>query len=463
MNDKNKIDSHKLTLHPNKHILLWCSPGFGLVDMWLPIIRKLKKKGGVKIDFIFPEPSSLRLEEKNSDLFNLAEQFSDNTIYRGYSGRWFIAETLVDAKAGIKFSKFDEKIMRLSSRLTRGVVSKYFFLRLIGRYISIILKYIITTKENFSHYAFYDFSSSNNIDAILCDITVEEKHVNKELRNEFKNVQKFSVFHGLSATWVEPYFNCEKTVSKRSNVTVYSVSNLETDGYKKCFGILDKNIVHAGIPRHDNDWIKFIFNQVNRTEEEVFDSFVFIIGRPASPYNAAKRKKAALKDIHNKICIENKLKLIVKTHPKESLDGVDGKIYEDALGLENYGKTWVYSNTHPFVLGSKAIFAVSFYSGVSIDMLAFNKPTIEYLNLEGLESYDNESSLRNKRGAPVFQYRYADLVLGASSTAEFYKHVDSLLNQYNETISPLFLNYNKYFETFSSSSSMVANDIFKKI
>ena len=283
------------------------------------------------------------------------------------------------------------------------------------------------------------------------------------IEEAFKNVQKFSVFHGLSATWVEPYFNCEKTVSKRSNVTVYSVSNLETDGYKKCFGILDKNIVHAGIPRHDNDWIKFIFNQVNRTEEEVFDSFVFIIGRPASPYNAAKRKKAALKDIHNKICIENKLKLIVKTHPKESLDGVDGKIYEDALGLENYGKTWVYSNTHPFVLGSKAIFAVSFYSGVSIDMLAFNKPTIEYLNLEGLESYDNESSLRNKRGAPVFQFRYADLVLGASSTAEFNKHVDSLLNQYNETISPLFLNYNKYFETFSSSSSMVANDIFKKI
>jgi len=38
-----------------KRILLWCSPGFGVVDIWLPVIRKLKEKGGVTIDFVFPE------------------------------------------------------------------------------------------------------------------------------------------------------------------------------------------------------------------------------------------------------------------------------------------------------------------------------------------------------------------------------------------------------------------------
>jgi len=56
-----------------RKLLLLCSPGFGLIDAWLPVIKKLREREDVIIDFIFPEPSSLRLEEKNSDLFNLAE------------------------------------------------------------------------------------------------------------------------------------------------------------------------------------------------------------------------------------------------------------------------------------------------------------------------------------------------------------------------------------------------------
>ncbi len=106
-----------------KKLILWCSPGFGMVDMWLPIVRKLKERSDITIDFVFPESSSLRLEAKDSDLFNLAEQFSDRVIYRGYSGRWFVAHTLIEASSGIKFSNFDEKIAQLSNRLLYGRAS----------------------------------------------------------------------------------------------------------------------------------------------------------------------------------------------------------------------------------------------------------------------------------------------------------------------------------------------------
>ena len=84
-----------------RKLLLLCSPGFGLIDAWLPVIKKLREREDVIIDFIFPEPSSLRLEEKNSDLFNLAETFVDNIIFRGYSGRWFTASSLIEARNGI--------------------------------------------------------------------------------------------------------------------------------------------------------------------------------------------------------------------------------------------------------------------------------------------------------------------------------------------------------------------------
>ena len=53
------------------HLLMWCSPGFGLIDTWLPVIKKLKENNKIRIDFVFPEPSSLILEDKNSDLFKL--------------------------------------------------------------------------------------------------------------------------------------------------------------------------------------------------------------------------------------------------------------------------------------------------------------------------------------------------------------------------------------------------------
>ena len=76
---------------------MWCSPGFGLIDTWLPVIKKLKENNKIRIDFVFPEPSSLILEDKNSDLFKLAEQFADRVLYRSGSGRWFVKDTLIEA------------------------------------------------------------------------------------------------------------------------------------------------------------------------------------------------------------------------------------------------------------------------------------------------------------------------------------------------------------------------------
>jgi len=447
----------------SKNLLLWCSPGFGMVDMWLPVIRKLKKKGDIKIDFVFPEPSSIRLEEKNSTLFNLSEQFADKVIYKGYSGRWFMAHTLSEARIGIKFSNFDEKISFFAAKLMKGRASKYFLLKIIGKSISVISRYIFYIKENFSNIDLFNVGLFKKIDGVLCDIVVENKTVNKELRNELQDVHKFSIFHGLNALWVASAFNCEQFVKKRSDVVVYSMSNLESNGYKKCFGIMEENIVRVGIPRHDKDWIDFVINESHTLKEQKFEPFVFVIGRPASPYNTVERKKKALKNMHDIICVKYNLKLIVKSHPKESLDGIDGRIYSEALGLKNYGKTWIYSDRHPFVLGNKAIFAVSFYSGVGTDMLAINKPTIEYLDLSNLDLYDNNDALRDKHGEPVFELRYAGLVLGASSKERFSQHVESILNQREEVILLLYSKYKEYYNPLECASEVVASDIYNKL
>ena len=445
-----------------RHILLWCSPGFSEVDVWIPVIKKLKEKGNIKIDFIFPEPSSLLLEDTSSDLFNIAEQFSDDCIYKGCSDRWFIASTLTEARSGIKFTETYARIQSLSTRLTKGKMSKFFILKVIGKYLLIVSKYLIRIKEDLEKSTLNNWDLLNNIDGILCDFTKENKSGNKKLKHKFKDVQKFSMFHGATPHW-ERTLKCDFYVKERPDVAVYSMSDLETNGYKKCFGVLEKNIVTVGVPKHDNDWIEFLINRPQSANKIEFDSFVFLIARPASPYNTVERKRKALRNIYNVICIKHGLKLVVKKHPKESLSGVDGEIYAEVLGLENYGKTWVYSNCHAFVLGKKAIFSVSFYSGIAVDLLAINKPTIEYLDLSNLDLYDNNNSLRDKHGEPVFEYRYSNLVLGTSSNSGLEKHVDSLLNQHKETVSLLRSKYEEYFKLSKCASEIVAEDICNRL
>jgi len=346
--------------------------------------------------------------------------------------------------------------------VTSGKASKFILLKSVGKFLHIISRYIAYIKERFGSLKSFNVDLLKNFDGVLYDITVSKKQSNNMIMEAVNNVPKFSMLHGLNAPWVEPEFNCKQFVKKKSNVTVYTMSHLETHGYNKCFGISNKNIVHVGIPRHDSDWIEFIFNQ-SHAVEEVFDSFVFIIGRPASPYNTAERKRKALKDIYNTICVKHKLKLVVKAHPKESLYGIDGDIYNSALGAENYGKSWIFSNSHPFILGKKAIFCISFFSGVVIDMLALKKLTIEYLNLDGLNLYDNSNSLRDGDEKPVFPYRYTNLVFGASCKQDFDRHVESILTQHESLSNHIISNYENFYKPFDGSSQVVCDDILRKV
>ena len=449
----------KTELNYSNYLLLWCSPGAGVLDIWLPVIKELKKRN-VKIDFVFPEPSSLLLESKNSDLFHLSELFADNVIFRGFSGRLYKEPTLLKAKSKIKFNKLYEKMQQLSIRLTKGKASKFFILKKIGECFTILSKVVIYIEESFSSMTLYDLNLFNNVDGVLCDIQKQGKATNKELRDNLKHVHKHSMCHGLGALWVLDRFKCKEPITMRSDASVYCMSEKEMENYEKCCGILKKNMIHTGIPRHDKDWIEYVSKIKNTSEDRLFDNYVFIIGRPASPYNTLERKLKALHDINDIVCNKYKLKLVIKTHPKESID--EG-LYMEAFGMENYGKTWIYSDSHPFILGKKSIFCITFYSGVIMDMLAINKPTIEYLDLKGLSEYDNSNALRDDDGNPVFQYRYTNLVLGASSKVEFEIHVDSILDNFEKVLSPLRSNYEELFFSSSEASIKVADSILKKI
>ncbi len=456
---------HSKIIKNKRTIYLLCSPGIGLADTWLPVIWELKKKN-FSIIFVFPEMSSLALVDDQDQLFKISEKLVDGVLFRVYSGEWVATKNLYSAYKISQISNFDKFYLKFTNRLKNGRISVIPGFPYLGKAMYLAFKFKEILKNKVSH---GPYILSNRIDffgkafAILYDATVEKKPVNHDFLTLFKTVKKFSMFHGIGATWNDCDFPCNKgSIEKfpREDLTVFPFSLLEVDGYLKCFNLDRNNVFVPGIVRHDKRWIEYIIkNSRNAINTIPFESFIFLISRPASPFNPVDRKLKALKDIYDVICKKLGKKIIIKKHPKEDLNGVDGKLYNEAFGSENYNITWCYSNLHPLLLGTKCEFGISFFSGVPIDLIALGKPTVEYLNLNCLDRFDNKDSLRDKNGDAVFMQRYAGLVLGSSSREQFELHVDNIISDYDNVALKLRKQYDKYFPYTKNSASIVAENI----
>jgi hypothetical protein len=452
----------------HKHIILvLASPGFGSIDNWLPVMKGLKHNDDFVIYIVFPEKSSLVTIKSDSQLFKLSEILSDGVLFKTYANNWIFESSLYKSKRILNIGKADKVILSIVRRLTAGALSNIYLLNFFGRMLDriFILKEKIRLFLTSSHSVVNNLSKVNNVSAILYDITVESKLANRELLEYFKSVPKFSILHGVTVPYHnETLSNCYKKIEKRSDVVVYPYSFPEVKGYQSCYGIDERNIFVTGIIRHNKDWINYVIDNFNLGEfDQIFDNFVLIIGRPVSPFNPPDRYKRALKNINKIICNELGKKILIKTHPKEDCDGAESRIYYEVFGKDNYGITWCFSDAHPFLLGKKCNFSISFYSSVPIDLIAMGKLTIEYLDLRGLKRYDNVNSLRDGHGHPVFPERYSNLVLGASNEKQFRKHIQSIESDYDLTFSKIKSKYDEYFSSPKDAVKIVVKDIRTRI
>jgi len=111
------------------------------------------------------------------------------------------------------------------------------------------------------------------------------------------------------------------------------------------------------------------------------------------------------------------------------------------------------------VLGRKCKFAISFFSGVAVDMLALGKPVIEYLDLKGIPAYDNDKSLRDSNGYPVLSYRYLGLVLGADDELTFRKQVNKITDDPVKSSNFLMTRYRDIFADPDGAAEIISGDI----
>lgn len=412
-----------------------CSPGLGILENWLPILHELKSHNpNAKFICLFTKVSNIEQIARVNVLISIAGQIFDEIVFKSYSDIWIQAKTFEQAEGLVKLGLFESYFIKVTKILSRFSLGQYLsgFLKQRYKYFDPRRKkdHIININE-----------LMGTVDAVLYDISEEKKQYIKEIFDNYKGKNKFSIHHGIDV------FKSKKPLSSKyhlteEKITQFTFSEYDREYYRKSYNLDDANIIVTGVPRHDEHWKRMIIESQTRLSGEIeWDDYVFIISRSMSDYFPYERKKKAINDI-KKIVIEDLgKKIIIKLHPKE----INNKLYEEVLGADNYGEKWNYSNSHPFVLASKCAFAISFYSNVAIDMIVSNVPTIEYLDLKNINKYDNTNSLRDSSGAPVFDWRYNGLVLGASDYSQLKIQINKIIKDRDSTMKYLYKNYMAVF------------------
>jgi len=215
---------------------------------------------------------------------------------------------------------------------------------------------------------------------------------------------------------------------------------------------LDK-IRIVGIPRHDIKWIETVQNESPSLPGQFKnDNTILIFSRNATKAHLLFNKKVeSVKNIKKLFIDSMGMKVVIKIHPNEKHEALSFKgsenIYENIFGLNNYGITWIYSDLHPFALGKGKKLAISFNTGVVLDMVAMGVPCVEYI----------ESTNNSKRNVTEFsEYGFIER---ASNEKELRIFVNKWLQNPNK-ISMLSSNtYKEFLPMIDNTSGNIATEI----
>jgi len=441
---------------PLKNVVYFlCSPSLGLLDNWLSVLWSLKeKRDDLKFAFIIPKASSIDQIQLSNILLILGAKIFDGVVYKSNADHWLQTNTFSQLNEKNESRKIERFLVKVIKKLKK---------RKIFSSLGNLIQYVYDKLYKFQRRnELYDWEIVKKHGAcMLFDVYEESKPYNAELMEIFRKIPKFSIQHGINIDVGGGIENAKEVSGggSRKDVKAYLFSPMEQASYINRYNIHKSFIEVVGVPRHTPEWMEFIrLNMLDQmsVSSSLKNGSIFIISRPGGTnYHPYKRKKKALENIKQLAWNDLKKNIVVKLHPKERKEG----LYEEVFGTDTYGDKWFYSDIHPFVLGKESAFAISFYSGVPIDMLALGVPTIEYLDLRGIPDFDNDESLRDKKGHPCFGYRYLDLVLGASDYDQMKAHAMEIMNDRETVLSRLQAKYNELFPQIENINEKIAKDI----
>jgi hypothetical protein len=416
-------------MHENlKQIVFLSYPSLGILDNWLPVLYELKKKcPNLRITALLPRPRVVSEIDTKDILIKIGQEIFDDVVFKTKAGDFAHARSFAHAK------EMHDKMNGINLVLRKAII------------------FLLGKKYKQRYIAKLGASTR-----ILCfDLFARSKRDGRDILRYFSTSNCFSVSHGLAINDKDQLPSGLLSNSEKPRKTrAYLYSKHEIEAYKQRYGLTDGELKVVGVPRHDEKWMNKIITQAKKDIPVSWNKYIFVVSRPAiTEYLTQEEKIQAIRDI-KKLCFEDLCcNIVVKLHPTERVAKNKDNLYEQIFGKQNYGERWVYSSAHPFLLGKGCLFAISFYSGVVIDMLALDRPAIERMNLSNVER-----SSKNNFDAEK-QYRKRGLVLPAENYEELRNHAMNIMKSREEIVKKMKPNYVEFFGAEQSAIEVVGEDI----
>ena len=193
-------------------------------------------------------------------------------------------------------------------------------------------------------------------------------------------------------------------------ITIYASSVAEARHYDELYGLPRSQVKVVGVPRHDQRWIRRL-REHYRGQPGEKGKYIFLASRPVNEQNFPPVQKIEALQALKTLADQLDCRVLVRLHPLET--GFDKDIIESVFGKDVLGKTWSYSTLPPMVAAEGALFAVTLFSSVAIDMLAIDVPVIELCDFADLTELPN--LVHDIDGRLTSIYQQSGLVLGAAN------------------------------------------------
>ena len=370
----------------NSRIFVLCYPHLGTLDNWMPIINSVNnEENHLRFTLIVPNPIIIRSFHGDNAVIKIANRIFDTILIHAYDGTWIKHESIFDS---MKWYQKNRVILRLFDIMKRLIKKRIF--SYLSMFPFVLLRNIIYKKE-----CKLENKELNKIvsqkDVLFYDIATEG-NTNPEISSMiglFENNNKYSLPHAVTTSGIEWKSTRLINIKSKDNIRAYVHAKFQVKRYEGSYGI-DTNKIHViGVPRHDRKWIETIQDESPKLPDFFNNNNTIVI--LSSHINASAPKESFLSKVEavtniKKIFIDKLgMKVAIKLHPNEKQEKIfadkSDKIYEDVLGLNNYGVTWVYSDLHVLALIKGKRLAISLFTGVIFDVIAMGIPCVEYVDL----------------------------------------------------------------------------------
>jgi len=435
-------------------------PSMGMLDNWLPVLWELRqRRPDVKITALLPRPRVVAEIDLSDTAMRLGEQVFDEIVYKSRSGFWARAESFAQTK-DIAGRSHAISSMIGTVRAVFWYLDTIRFLRPLTRPVAALVdKFLqrlgaLCTGERYVELA----RIGRDATALCFDLFATTKRDGGEIVRQFRGASCFSLLHGLAVYEGAGLEGRLALRHKPPKITAYLYSRHEVVAYKKNYGLEDSEMKVVGVPRHEPRWIEKVLRESARDVPALWDgAYLFVVSRPAiTEYLTVEKKRQALLDIRELAFADLGCRVVVGLHPTERVAKNKDVLYEEVFGRENYGRTWLYSSTHPFALGKNSLCTIVFYSGVVVDMLAIGVPVIERLTL-------NATDDGGKNNFPAFlaerQYRKNGLVLPAENYEELRTQAMRIMNERESVMERFRRQYAEFFGASTNPISLIVEDI----